>query len=371
MKDESDLQDMEFADELEAEPEYSATLVQDGPALTGQFNGEVRDADSLMQLLGLNPKHYYVKKGHAGTWGNGADGQKFSTKAEFELREYDFFADVDRDAVLTELLEKAPHWPDVQIPPETPGRLLEIMVSDLHADKLAKGYNITEARDRFQTAVMSIWRDATEGGTRLPERTILILNGDTFNWDHHGATTKGTVQDNSISDGALVFGYIREMIVGVAAVIGEYCPVEILVMRGNHDYEKAAYLADTLHAWFHNHPTVSCHLMPNDREYIEWGVNLIGITHGDDVKPKDLPMIMMREADAQNRHVFEWHMGHIHTSRLEEYQGVQLRWFRTPSETGPWGQKKGFGLNQKEIVGIVWDDKHGKVAEFPYQFLNG
>lgn len=359
----------------EEEEGYTASLTATDTSLTGSLSGPVGNADDLMNMLGLNPEHYYVKRGHAGTWGSSRDGQKFTTKAEFELKEYDFYTDVDREGFIEQMSEFAPNW---EVDPVTPGHtsnfmggrhLLEIMVADLHADKYAEGYNLDEAESRFLDAITQIYIQTSAIG--VPEEVLLVLNGDTFNWDHNHATTKGTKQDNSEVDGAMVFRRVREMVVQAVEYMARESRVRVLVMRGNHDYEKAAYLADTLHVWFRDHPNAEVKLMPNDREYVEWGVNLIGITHGDEVKPKDLPMVMMREADTFNKEVFEWHLGHIHTSKLDEYQGVQLRWFRTPADSGPWAERKGYGLNQKEITGIVWDDKFGKVAEFPYQFLNG
>ena len=102
------------------------------------------------------------------------------------------------------------------------------------------------------------------------------------------------------------------------------------------------------------------------RRYLHWGNSVIGITHGDRVKPGDLAMTMLREADIAGKKFLNWHLGHTHTLREDEVHGITFRWFRSPQAPSEWEEKNLYGNNLREITGIVWDIDYGPEDTFRY-----
>lgn len=359
---ESDLDTLDFRDETD---EYSAKLETTGGNLTGSYEGGARNAEELMSVLGLDPKHYRIKGGHASSWGKVGD-QKISTRAEFTLREYDFLKDTDRDGFIEEMKTHAPSYdvPTYTLP-DASGNLLEIMVPDLHIGKLAPGYTLQRARERFVNAIRSIVTRAAIDGV---QRIVMVFNGDTQHTDHKSTTESGTVVE-AHPDPTEVFRQTRAMLVEAIELARVIAPVKVLVLPGNHDFEKSYYLADSLYAWFHRDDAVEVVNNPATREYIEHGVVLLGFTHGKDESYKKLPMLMMRENKTDDKKVFQFHVGHEHHLQLKELQGVVIRWFRSPSENDAWHERKGYGAG-KDLVGILWNDERGKRHEYTEEFLS-
>lgn len=303
-------------------------------------------------------------------WGNG-ERPNFNVKARFTKDEYKAAQAEDR--------EQFREWAK-QFSPDPPERLtevytdsdlmLEIMVADLHADRVTTaGGGLDRALARVRDAILSIFRRAYWADGRVRE-VHLVFNGDTFNADNgKGTTTNGTPQEVE-ADWRDSFRRVRATIASIVnEALNEFtAKVCVHIIWGNHDYERAYYLADSLWAYFHNDPRVEVDIESADRRYIEWGNVLIGLTHGDRNKPVDLAMTMFREANTTGKQFFEWHLGHIHTRREDEIHGVTFQWFRTPNDHGMWEEKQMFNHNNRDIVGMLWHKEQGNVATFRHTF---
>lgn len=301
-------------------------------------------------------------------WGSESN-PNFQVRAKFEQKPYEGVRDEDREAFRQWALAESPDWADAPylVTDTSDRQLLEIMVSDLHADRFTvDGYGVSEARRRMFEGISLVYQQACD--SYALDKVVLVLNGDTFNRDNAaGTTSNGTPQDN---DGSWREAFVQ-MRSGISIIVGHIAksmPVEVRVLWGNHDREKAFYLADSLWAYFHAHPNVTVVTDGGERQYLEWGDNLIGFTHGDRVKPVDLALTMLREAPTQGKVNLQWHLGHIHTAKADEIHGVLLRWFRSPAEPDEWSNKQAFGHNGRDITGIVWDKQDGDIAEFRANF---
>ena len=71
------------------------------------------------------------------------------------------------------------------------------------------------------------------------------------------------------------------------------CPVEVVFMRGNHDRHSALALMMYLDAVYEDTDEVQVICDPKTRQYLNYGNNLLGFTHGDGVKGNDLPALML------------------------------------------------------------------------------
>ena len=354
------------------EPDVQVTREVEGRELNLVLKADrlpVTTFEELVSFFEIDLERWQPRSQRYNFWGS-SDNPQFQVRADFVERPYQGLAARDREAVREFAAQFAPDLPDLEwfdSSGESCGRLLEIMVADLHAAKFVENrYDLEESLYRMRDGIKRILRRANVDGI---EHIALVFNGDTFNDDgRNRTTTKGTPQE---SEGRwqTVFSRIREEISEVAVLCGYVAPTTLYILPGNHDRERAYYLQDALSGWLSKHPHIEVVTDFEDRAYIDWGVATIGLTHGDEAKPPDLAMTLLRETDPTGKHVWEWHLGHIHTRRIDELHGVTLRRFRSPSEADEWHRKRTFSHNTKDIVGIIWDRELGQVAEYPVAFL--
>src|SRR5205823_4536537 len=128
-----------------------------------------------------------------------------------------------------------------------------------------------------------------------------------------GTTTAGTRQDHDLR-WQQTFLMMKGTVIEAIHRCREIAPVHVYSVPGNHDYHKTFFFGDTLASYFHNTAGVKVHNSPFPRKYHLFGCVLIGMTHGDQESPGDLPMTMALEvpelwAKAKHR---EFHSGHLH-----------------------------------------------------------
>lgn len=145
--------------------------------------------------------------------------------------------------------------------------------------------------------------------------------------------------------------------------------VTVIIEIGNHDDHGAVVLALCLAQYYEREPRVVIDTSPAKFHWYRFGDNLIGVTHGDTVKFKDLPGIMAtdRAKDwGETRHRF-WYCGHVHHESVKEFHGCTVETFRTLAPADAWHRAAGyrsdrdmrldvlhkkFGRIQRHIVGI-------------------
>lgn len=297
-------------------------------------------------------------------WGNEAN-PNFQVKASFKEIAYKGLEEADRQATRDWFAALAPTWEPRYYATPRHENLLEIVISDLHADKLtASGTTLDQHLGRVAQAVDEIVARADGDGFG---RIALVFLGDTFDHEGNGATTGGTVQATQ-EDPRRSYLKIRDWMGAMARSLAHAAPVDLYVLSGNHDRERAFYAVDSLAGLFQNHEAVTVHT-DTRRQAIDWGVNLIGLWHGDKQRNEDIAMTLLREFPSHGKKVLEVHLGHIHTRREDEVHGVLLRRFRTPTPDNDWATDKLFNHNAKSVTGILWNKDQGEIAAYPYTFV--
>jgi hypothetical protein len=155
--------------------------------------------------------------------------------------------------------------------------------------------------------------------------------------------------------------------------LSQIAPVDVVIVKGNHDAERSFYLGDSLYCWYDKNKNVNINNSPKSRKYYKWGINLIGFTHCQDEKPSSLPMLMANERsqDFADTKIHEWHCGHIHTSKkiefksMDEIDGVMIRFISSMSGADAWHYSKGFVANRRTGEAFLWDYENGEYAHFP------
>ena len=249
--------------------------------------------------------------------------------------------------------------------------VLEINIFDLHFGKLAYNYDTNIAKKRFLKALEVLVKRASNFKI---DRILFPVGNDFFNSDSlRNETTKGTAQDEHLLWHQTVkLG--RQLIVEGIEYLNQFAPVDVIVVQGNHDWERSFYLGEMLDAYYDKNENVTVNNEWTPRKYYTYGNCLIGFTHGNNEKVIDLPLIMAQEnaKEWSKTKYREFHLGHLHHKReikyksTQEYKGIVIRYMRSLSGDDLWHNLKGYVGTQHSSEAFVWSKKNGLVAEFSY-----
>jgi hypothetical protein len=320
--------------------------------------------EELVEFYEIDTDRWQPVKQVFNFWGSDASPH-FQVKAEFREVEYKGLVEADREKVRDWYAQLAPQeWGPCQAQDESEN-LLEIVISDLHADKPSTdGSGLEEHLQRIRGGVRGLLSRAKAHGVA---RIALVFLGDTFEHEGDGLTSNGTRMETH-GDPRESYRKVRDCIGQLTAQAAELAPVDLYVLSGNHDKERAWYAVDSLHGLFANHERVTVHT-DTRRAAIDWGINLIGLWHGDRQKNVDIAMTLLREFDTRGKHVLEVHLGHEHSRREDEIHGVLLRRFRSPTPDNAWAADNLFNHSGKSITGILWSRDRGEIATYPVNFV--
>ena len=251
--------------------------------------------------------------------------------------------------------------------------MAELSLYDHHFGKLAWGrevgedYDLDIARSRYVGAV----RDAVEKVSRWTIGSWLLpLGHDFFHIDNpRNETTKGTPQD---VDGR----WPKIFATGISAVLEsidlmrQVAPVKVVWVPGNHDRVSSWWLVQVIKSRYANATDVTVDDEPTPRKYIEFGCNLIGLTHGDEVRQQDLPAIMATAEPQRwaNTTHHEWHLGHFHKRQetrytaVDTHAGVVVRVLPSLAGTDSWHYSKGYLGSGNCAEMYLWGRTEGYVG---------
>jgi hypothetical protein len=316
---------------------------------------------------GDNPQQIIKKRKEWQTY----DG-KVRESIEYDIPSTNALALLDqvKDDFIKDAKNHSTKYPKVFYKKPTSRTVLEISIPDLHLGQLAwdkesgEDYDIDIAKSRFIEAIEYF----KNGCGITPEKYLFVIGNDFFNSDSlEYTTTAGTPQqDDSRWQKSFTEG--RRLIVQAIDSLREKAPVDVLVIPGNHDFQRSFYLGDSIECWYNNCREVVVHNEPLARKYYRYGVNLLGFTHGKEEKPVMLPILMASEAPkdwAETKHR-EWHLGHLHKTFVDENFGVVTRILPSLTSTDSWHKLKGFVGNVKAAQAYLWDHSQGYKAHFQY-----
>jgi hypothetical protein len=236
--------------------------------------------------------------------------------------------------------------------------LAELSIFDAHFGKLAwspesgQDYDLKICQQRYKMAAHDLLERCK---LHQPERILYVVGNDFFHTDHKGLTTNGTPQD---CDGRWqkAFRVGVDCCIRTAEEAAHIAPVEILVVPGNHDREKAFCLGEVLAARFHNSQRILVTNTPDLYQYFRWGKVLLGFVHGDnhgsDKRRGLLPQTMAtdRPVDWSETVWREWHLGHFHSETedvwkyrtTEHVRNVAVRVLPSLSSTDAWHRQQDY-----------------------------
>ena len=232
----------------------------------------------------------------------------------------------------------------------------EVSLPDIHYGKLT-GYTLEEIEAQFMSTVEDLIKKAS--GFDI-ETFILPIGNDGMNSEGlRGTTTKGTPQHDSAGWKETFRGYWNLMVRAID-FLEKIAPVHVIVVSGNHDYERMFYAGDVLSGWYRNNKNVTVDNSGSSRKYFEYGTNMIMFTHGDKEKPVDMPLIMATEQPemfARTSHR-ETHCGHLHKEMVNEYRGVKVRFIPSICPNDEWHKQMGYEAKRTGQA-YIWNRLRG------------
>ncbi len=181
------------------------------------------------------------------------------------------------------------------------------------------------------------------------EKFILPIGNDLVNSEGKRATTtKGTPQQDN-ADWMDTFTLAWKMIVSSVEFLKTIAPVEVIVVSGNHAWEREFYIGEVISAFYYNSDLVKVNNSKEPRKYTVYGKNLIGFTHGDCEKPFELPLIMATEVPVEfsQTKFREWHTGHIHKHMVDEFRGIAVKFLPSICGEDAWHKMMGYSAMRK------------------------
>jgi len=192
---------------------------------------------------------------------------------------------------------------------------------------------------------------------------VLLNLGDMFHADNQRNVTQSGHQldvDGRWSQVQQVG--LRAMVHCIRRMLEKHSKVLVRINKGNHDGHSSYALSLMLSCFFHNDPRVEVDLSPAACWYYRFGNVLLGSTHGDTLKGKDMGAVMAADMpkDWGNSTHRYWYVGHVHHKDVKEYPGVIVEYVRTLAARDAWHQGQGYRAG-RDMQLIVHHRVHGEV----------
>lgn len=347
---------------------------------------ETDSLDGLIAHFKIDTTKWKVKRFVANKWDMGAKDAagELRSKALYQIKAWFEPHDdaIALDSVLQDLIEIAkakitPGFPAIHGKPKKSGNCVEVSIADIHMGKQAWGvetgagdYDLKIARSLYREAVAHLLDDTRH---RDPELILMPIGNDLMHADNPGNTTfRGTPLDVD-SRQPKVFLETQRAVIDAINMARAVAPVNVVMVRGNHDWQSVWYLGNSLEIYYRDDKRVSIDNSLPTRKYWEWGVVGLMFTHGDKGKRKNYPLI----SAVESREIFgrtvwnEIHLGHLHDRNLwiEEHTGIAIR--RLPSLCPPdaWHAESGFVGNIRAAEALVWNKQRGLIGTSMFSVL--
>ena len=244
-----------------------------------------------------------------------------------------------------------------------------VSIADLHLGKLAwapecgESYDYKIAIRRFNQIVNeSVDRIKKEGGV---EKIVFFWSQDFFHFDTTDVTTTAGTHQDSDMRWQKMFSYGSRILIEALERLAAIAPVETFYVRSNHDTQTAYYATEMLGAYFHENPNVLVDVHPSPRHYIRYGVNLLGFGHGDKEKKRIHSMMSIEAPKDWGETInHEFFLGHYHSQRTFEENGVICRYLASPTGPDAWHCESGFIGAQKGAQLFIRGKETGMMAEY-------
>lgn len=270
------------------------------------------------------------------------------------------------EAFAQDLAESLPRAKPSKAPAKANADLLACYpVGDHHIGMLATAEETGDANYDLRSAE-AVLAAASE---RLIEtcppchQAVIVLLGDFFHYDSFAPVTPshGHLLDADGRYFKMIRAGVRMVRALIAAALERHKAVHVIVATGNHDIASSAFLRIMLGALFEKEKRVTVDPSPARFHYFEWHRILLGVHHGDRVKPDKLPGVMAhdrREAWGRTLHRM-WITGHVHHDSRREFPGCMVESFGVLAPLDAYAAAGGY-RSQRSMKALVFHKEHGE-----------
>jgi hypothetical protein len=252
------------------------------------------------------------------------------------------------------------------------GYMLEVNIPDIHVGKLAWGeetlgdnYDVKLAIKAYEDALVALIERTS---SYQFDKVLFVCGNDALNQDNkRNTTTAGTPQD---CDGRFQKNYVlvRQMTTAAIHRLKQVAPVDVVIVPGNHDETAAFCLGDSIQCVFEKDPNVTVDNRASLRKYYQWNKVMLLLTHGNQGKSQDGPLLMATEQPVMFGSTVhrEIHTGHLHQTRVTEYHGIKVRILPALCPSDAWHANNAYTGNARSAEAFVWHGIEGLVGTANY-----
>jgi hypothetical protein len=206
--------------------------------------------------------------------------------------------------------------------------------------------------------------DKTVAQAPPAKRALFIPLGDNFHSDNQSNTTARSGHALDVDD-----RWSKVLRVGIDAMrwcidrmLRKHEFVDVIVVIGNHDDHSAIFLSIALEMAYEREPRVNVIKTTRKFHYYRFGRCLLGMTHGDTVKPAKMGAVMAVDAavdwgETRYRHVYA---GHVHHNSVIDLPGVTVETMRVLAPGDAWHHNAGY-RSDRDMRCDVWHAEFGMI----------
>jgi predicted phosphodiesterase len=352
--------------------------------ITSPKSSRIKTLDDLIRVCKIDTSVWNVDRYVVNKWevGSQVDGQiivepLFQIKAWLKKSTEIFELKRIRQEIIEDVKSFAPKYEALKFKNKNHGQLMEVNIFDLHFGKLCWGketgdnYDIKIATKRFIDAISAMIERSKGFDIK---RVVFPIGNDFFNSDTRmNQTSNGTPQDEDLR-WQKTYRAGRQLLIKGIDMLSQIAPVDVVVVQGNHDFERSFYVGDAMECWYHNNKNVKVNNGANPRKHYKFGKCLITYTHGNNEKVADLPLLVASEEPKlwSETKFREIHVGHLHHKKeikfmaTQEHKGMVIRFMRSLSGTDAWHNLKGYKGGIQSCEMFIWDENDGLVCQFAH-----
>lgn len=233
----------------------------------------------------------------------------------------------------------------------------EINLPDFHFGRIP----VEQAKNLFLTTIAQLV-DRVKTGYNI-DKFILPVGNDLLNTDNlYYTTTKGTAQFD-YDEWDVTWRAAWRTMVDCITWLSTIAPVEVYIVPGNHDFQRAFYIGDLLFAWFRNDDNVSIDNTFGNFKAWQYGKCSVMYEHGE-LKWSKYPIIFATTYPTifANTKYREVHTGHYHKEQtLDEVNGIKIRYMPSIAPRSRWEKKEGYE-HVKQAQAIKWHKEQGNIG---------
>lgn len=244
---------------------------------------------------------------------------------------------------------------------------------DVHWNKFpSKGFD-KDYLDKFEKGLYDVVAELLlHIDLYKPSKVIVILGSDFFQTnDARGSTKKGTVVDAILPYYKMFDEGVRVLTTAVKMIADKY-PMDAYYVLANHDETSAWHAVREIQYAFSQYKHVNVFTEYYPFNYVEWGTNLIEITHENLKKGKASSSMPNLAREQWGRTKFHYSIGgHLHTDYFaKDSNGTMVYGSKAYSDVDMWHTVGGYTGNVRGMQAYVFHKEKGNIAVLTSAVLN-